>query len=74
MANEALMALRSKRMEGMGKMDANPVEEAVEAPEGDMAEYWQRLQDMDAKIDQILALVGGKQEAPVAEVPEVPAA
>ena len=56
MPNEMLAALRKRRMEGMVKEPVEAVE-AEAAPEGDMAEYWQRLEDMDAKIDQILGLL-----------------
>lgn len=59
---DMVIALRKKRMDSATK-DIAPNEEAVESPKGDMAEYWQRLEDMEAKIDQILGLLQAK-EAP----------
>lgn len=43
-----------------GKMD--------QAPSGDMAKYWQMVQDINTKLDKVLSLIGGN--APAQDVKE----
>ena len=56
-----IVALRRKRLEGSGQ-SGEPVEAEGYSHEGEMSEYWKKIQDMDAKIDQILEILSPTQE------------
>ena len=64
MPNEMLAALSRKRSEYGNPGVESPVPEKMS-----MEDYWAKIQEIDSKLDQILALVGGGKEvgAEVAE-------
>ena len=62
---DAVYALRKKRMDMGNAGPVAPVEEGTESPvpEGmGMQEYWDKLMSIDAKLDQILSLIGAEDE------------
>ena len=70
---DAVFALRKKRMD-MGNMEPSlPAEESESpVPEGmGMQEYWEKIQSIDAKLAQILSLIGA-EEAPEQAEPVLP--
>ena len=71
---DAVFALRKKRMDMGNAGPVATVEEGAESPvpEGmGLQEYWDKMQAMDAKLDQILSLIGA-EEAPEQAEPVLP--
>ena len=65
----SMMALRKKRFESREYMpDGDGSGEAE--PKDEMAQYWAKIQAIDAKLDQVLEILGGESEEvqPEAEV------
>lgn len=66
----AMMALKSKRMGGYSSSVKEEMPSEGMEHKSEMSEYWQRIQDMDAKLDQILALLGEGEEGEETEMPK----